>query len=92
VAQLQARLRHQTCSTDPVGKLSSPRIINLIADPQEREPLHLPYLHSWTVTHVNKLLADYQASVQREPPVPSGAPLDHIPWNTTGRATGILQY
>ena len=69
----------QNYSTDPVGKLSSPRIINLIADPQEREPLTLPYLHSWTVTHFNRLLADYQASIQREPPVPSGAPLDHIP-------------
>ena len=69
----------QTYSTDPVGKLSSPRIINLIADPQEREPLNLPYLHSWTVTHLNKLLADYQASVKREPPVPSGAALGHVP-------------
>lgn len=37
-------------STDPVGKLSSPRIINLVADPHEREPLDLPYMHSWTVT------------------------------------------
>jgi hypothetical protein len=69
----------QTYSTDPVGHLSSPRIINLIADPQEREPMNLPYLHSWTVTHFNKLLADYQASVQREAPVPSGAPLDFVP-------------
>jgi arylsulfatase len=69
----------QTYPTEPVGKLSSPRIINLIADPQEREPLNLPYLHSWTATHFNRLLADYQASVQREPPVPAGAPLDHVP-------------
>jgi arylsulfatase len=36
----------QQYSTDPVGKLSSPRIINLVADPQEREPLDLPYMHS----------------------------------------------
>jgi arylsulfatase A-like enzyme len=69
----------QTYSTDPVGKLSSPRIINLIADPQEREPLNLPYMHSWTVTHFNRLLADYQARVKREPPVPSAAPLDFVP-------------
>ena len=34
----------QKFSTDPVGKLSSPRIINLIADPQEREPLNVPHL------------------------------------------------
>jgi len=69
----------QKYSTDPVGKLSSPRIINLIADPQEREPLDLPYMHSWTVTHFNRLLGEYQASVKREPPVPQGAPLDYAP-------------
>ena len=73
----------QKYSTDPVGKLPSPRIINLVADPQEREPLHLPYLHSWTATHFSRLLADYQASVQRETPVPAGAPLDFIPPHPT---------
>jgi len=73
----------QKYSTDPVGKLPSPRIINLVADPQEREPLNLPYLHSWTATHFNRLLADYQASVQREEPVPAGAPLDFIPRHHT---------
>jgi arylsulfatase A-like enzyme len=30
----------QKYSTDPVGKLSSPRLINLITDPQEREPIN----------------------------------------------------
>jgi hypothetical protein len=69
----------QQYSTDPVGKLSSPRIINLVADPQEREPLDLPYMHSWTVTHFNRLLGEFQASVEREPPVPPGAPLDFVP-------------
>jgi len=69
----------QTYSTDPVGKLSSPRIINLVTDPQEREPLDLPYMHSWTVTHFNRLLGEFQASVEREPPVPPGAPLDFVP-------------
>jgi arylsulfatase A-like enzyme len=72
-------LVQQKYSTDPVGRLSSPRIINLITDPQEREPLDLPYMHSWTVTHFNRLLGEYQASVMREPPVPQGAPLDYVP-------------
>jgi hypothetical protein len=60
----------QQYSTDPVGKLSSPRIINMVADPQEREPLDLPHMHSWTVTHFNRLLGEFQASIEREPPVP----------------------
>jgi arylsulfatase len=41
--------------------------------------VHLPYLHSWTAVHFNRLLADYQASVKREAPVPAGAPLDFVP-------------
>ncbi len=69
----------QKFSTDPVAKLSSPRIINLVTDPQEREPLDLPYLHSWTGTHFNRLLSEFQASVKREPPIPPGAPLNYVP-------------
>jgi len=50
-----------------------------VTDPQEREPLDLPCMHSWTVTHFNRLLGEFQASVKREPPVPPGAPLDFVP-------------
>ena len=71
----------QKYSTDPAGRLPSPHIINLIADPQEREPMNLPYLHSWTAVHFNRLLADYRASLKRETPVPAGAPLDFVPQN-----------
>ncbi len=69
----------QKFSTDPVTRLSSPRIINLVTDPQEREPLDLPYLHSWTVTHFSRILGEFHASVQREPLVPAGAPLNFVP-------------
>jgi arylsulfatase A-like enzyme len=69
----------QKYSTDPVARLSSPRIINLVTDPQEREPLDLPYMHSWTVTHFNRLLDEFRASIQREAPVPQGSPLDFVP-------------
>lgn len=72
-------LVEQKHSTDPAGKLSAPRIINLVTDPQEREPVSLPYVHSWTAAHFNRLLGEYQASVKQEPLVPSGAPLDFIP-------------
>ena len=71
-SNFKLKLVEQKYSTDPVGKLSSPRIINLIADPQEREPLNLPYVHSWTVAYFNQLLAEFQTSVQREPPIPAG--------------------
>ncbi|MET0580261.1 MAG: sulfatase-like hydrolase/transferase [Ilumatobacteraceae bacterium] len=72
-------LVEQKYSTDPPAKLSSPRIINLIADPQEREPINLPHLHSWTATHFNALIAAFQQSVHHEPLIPAGAPLEHVP-------------
>jgi arylsulfatase len=64
--------------TEPPAKLASPHIINLTVDPHEREPFTLPHLHSWTATHINRLLG-FQASVQREPLIPAGAPVDHCP-------------
>jgi hypothetical protein len=64
---------------DPPAKLATPRIINLTVDPQEREPVNLPHVHSWTATHFNKLIGAFHASVEREPLIPAGAPLDHVP-------------
>jgi arylsulfatase len=64
---------------DPPQRLATPRVINLITDPQEREPVSLPYLHSWTATHFNRILAEFHASLRDEPLTPAAAPLDHIP-------------
>jgi arylsulfatase A-like enzyme len=69
--------------TDPALRLATPHLINLITDPQEREPLPLPYLHTWTATHFNRMIGEFQASVQREPLIPAGAPLDHVPSSRT---------
>jgi arylsulfatase A-like enzyme len=64
---------------DAAAKLPTPRLINLATDPQEREPVSLPHLHSWVATHFNRMIGDFQASLQRESPIPMGAPLDHVP-------------
>lgn len=69
----------QTYLTDAPTRLATPHLINLTVDPQEREPNSLPYLHTWTVAHFDRLLADYAASVACEPLIPAGAPLDHVP-------------
>lgn len=69
----------QKYMTDAPAKLATPRLINLTVDPQEREATSLPYGHSWTVAHFNRLIGDYAASVAREPLIPAGAPLDHRP-------------
>jgi arylsulfatase A-like enzyme len=69
--------------TDPALRLATPHLINLITDPQEREPVPLPYLHTWTATHFNRMIGEFQASLQREPLIPAGAPLDHEPPSCT---------
>jgi arylsulfatase len=69
----------QTYGTDPPAKLATPRIINLTVDPHEREAVPLPHLHSWTVTHFNRLLGAYSESVERQPLIPPGAPIDFVP-------------
>jgi arylsulfatase len=76
-------LVRQKYSSDPPAKLASPWIINLVADPHEREPFNLPHMHSWTATHFNRLLGEFRASVQNEPLIPAGAPLDHLPRATS---------
>jgi arylsulfatase A-like enzyme len=70
---------------DAAAKLSTPRLINLTTNPQEREPVSLPHLHSWVATHFNRLIAQFAASIGREPLIPMGAPLDHIPEPPVGR-------
>jgi len=69
----------QRTLTEPAQKLASPYLINLTTDPGERESFDLPYLHSWVGVHFAKILGDFAHSVQREPPIPAGAPLDHVP-------------
>jgi len=64
---------------DPAARLPTPRLVNLTTDPQEREPVSLPYLHSWVAAHFNRLIGQFEASLQHEPLIPMGAPLDHIP-------------
>ncbi len=65
--------------TDPPQKLATPHLRNLTTDPQEREPVALPHLHTWTAQHFNRLLDAYQSSIRQEPPIPAGAPLDFVP-------------
>jgi arylsulfatase A-like enzyme len=64
---------------DSADQLPIPRVINLTTDPQERERVPLPHLHTWVATHLNRLIGEFQASTRQEPLIPMGAPLDHVP-------------
>jgi arylsulfatase A-like enzyme len=72
-------LVEQRYLADAAKKLPTPRIINLTIDPQEREPVSLPHLHSWAAYHFTRIIGEFEASLRREPLIPSGAPLDHVP-------------
>ncbi|MDT5167194.1 MAG: hypothetical protein QOD02_509 [Mycobacterium sp.] len=69
----------QKYMTDPALPLGFPHIVNLMTDPKEREPYNPVYLHSWTLAHFGRLLADFKHSVAQEPLIPAGAPLDFVP-------------
>ena len=64
---------------DPSPPYANPRIINLLVDPKEREPVEYPHLHTWVVAHFTRLIGEFQASVKREPLIPFGAPLNFVP-------------
>ncbi len=64
---------------DAALDLPTPRIINLLTDPKEREPYNAVYGHTWTLAHFSRILREFQDSVAREPLIPAGAPLDHVP-------------
>jgi arylsulfatase A-like enzyme len=72
-------LVRQKYLTDPALNLSFPAIINLMTDPKEREPFNQLYMHTWTLGHFGKLMGQFGASLAKEPLIPAGAPLDHVP-------------
>jgi hypothetical protein len=73
----------QPTLTDPALKLPTPHLVNLTVGPKERKPIDLPYIHSWTVAHFGGIVKEFAASVKREPLIPAGAPLDHVPVRKT---------
>ena len=72
----------QKYMTDPALPLSFPRIVNLVTDPKERESFNPVHLHTWTLAHFGRLIGEFRASVKREPIIPAGAALAHVPRST----------
>jgi len=72
-------LHRQRYFFEPLQTLSTPYLVDLIADPKEREPVDHKYLHTWVLAHFGKIMAQFQESVKREPPIPAGAPLNFVP-------------
>jgi arylsulfatase len=81
-------LVEQKLLTDPALPLPNPRVINLVSDPKEREHVNPVHMHSWTMAHFGKLLEQFARSVEREPLIPSAAPLDFVPASTRRPGAG----
>ena len=64
---------------DAAPEYGFPNVRNLIWDPKETEPMEPRYWSTWTMAHFGRLLSEYEESVKREPLIPAGAPLDHVP-------------
>lgn len=69
----------QRTLTEPAEQLATPHIINLDIDPQERKPFNYPYIHSWVIAHVARIVAEFKESLKQEEAIPAGAPLDFVP-------------
>jgi arylsulfatase len=77
--QFKMVMVEQKTMFDPALRLATPHLVNLDTDPKEREPVDLPYLHTWVLAHIGKILGAWEESVKREELIPVGAPLDFVP-------------
>lgn len=62
---------------DPPQKLPNPRVHNLIDDPRERTSV--APMNTWVWNPVFKIVADFEASLKKEPPIPPGTPDPYQP-------------
>jgi hypothetical protein len=58
-------------------------LANLLVDLGERKAYNFPHLHTWVITHAAEIVFAFRSSIQREPLIPPGAPLDYIPRRVT---------
>jgi arylsulfatase A-like enzyme len=67
---------------DPAPPLGFLKIIDLITDPKEREPINPVHYSTWVGVHAGRILKEFKESVGRESMIPAGAPLNYVPTKT----------
>lgn len=55
------------------------RIINLLVDPKEREPVNQTHVRWWVMQHARRQIRDFEQSVLAEGLIPAGAPVGYVP-------------
>lgn len=63
---------------DPVLEYAVPHIYNLKQDTKKRENQAVYY--GWVASHAGRMIGEFTASIKREPPIPSGAPVGFNPY------------
>jgi hypothetical protein len=59
--------------------MATPVVTNLLTDPKEREKWPVMQAYNWVHAHAGRLREAYEESIRREPLIPAGAPVDHVP-------------
>jgi arylsulfatase len=59
--------------------MATPVVINLLTDPKERESWPVMQAYNWVHAHAGRLRKAFESSIRREPLIPAGAPVDHVP-------------
>jgi arylsulfatase len=63
---------------DPPTKLGVPKVFDLITDPKEEYPA-AGMRSRWTATPAMKIVADFEQSLKKYPPIAPGTPDPYMP-------------
>ncbi|MBO0809099.1 MAG: sulfatase-like hydrolase/transferase [Actinobacteria bacterium] len=87
--QFKVSFKRQQHFHAPELPLGFARIVNLLEDPKEREPVNQTYVRWWVMQHARRLIRQFEQSLEREELIPAGAPLGFVPGASAGsRASG----
>jgi arylsulfatase len=78
-SQFKVSLKRQQHFHDPEMPLGFARIINLLEDPKEREPVNQTHVRWWVMQHAHRIIREFDQSVETESLIPPGSPVDFVP-------------
>src|ERR1700731_1479108 len=78
-SQFKVSFKRQQHFHDPEMPLGFARIINLLEDPKEREPVNQKHVRWWVMQHARRIIRQFEDTVEEEQLIPCGAPIDFVP-------------
>jgi arylsulfatase A-like enzyme len=83
--QFKVSFKRQQHFHDPEMPLGFARIINLLEDPKEREPVNQKHVRWWVMQHARRIIRQFEDTVEVEQLIPCGAPVDFVPAQPSSR-------